>query len=621
MTYHEQQSFRDCQTRPVPISPIEHPSGELAERSFTATEEVLSSRGCSVSPKQAAALRDFLVCLEAMADGVCDRKYHLSGLDTGLGKTTGVTSFLKCLLRSKKHDEVSVVVFLSRLSEIEHMVKEAELNAADFAVLTADEAINQLSATPVAQARVLFTTQQMLSRRGRSTNFTDAEDFYYEGQVRGVRIWDEALDEHQIVCLSVDEIPRLIGCCRPVDDTIVETLTGFYDRARVASAGAIISVPDVAKAMKRVSAFYTELGEFQSIVDRMAAMSGKSVLVENGRGTERVLYWYCDALPAGLAPMLVLDASGDVKGTYTLSENRGRIKRLKSARKDYSKLTIHVLSIGAGIDSWRAAKNGSRLSAEILEMLAVDPDNPWLIISHKASALSDPKRQLWNVLSASQRETVQFCPYGQHHGTNAFRDVSNLIVAGVMSHPPAYIRVLTYASFGASVGAELPPAAFDKVRSGELGHCVVQAIGRGVSRNAIGGVASPCTVYLIVSKHSKIREKLHEWFPNCAIKEWRPKLAKLSGHVEVAVAYLDDRFSCDPETVISFNEVMTHVGITDKSNFRKCLREHADFRQALSDRQIEEVKVGKGKGRNSFSMVKSDFSPIEQEAEVYEAKI
>jgi hypothetical protein len=53
----------------------------------------------------------------------------------------------------------------AQLEEIERLVKEMGLDKADFAVLTRDDKLNGLSSTPETEARVLFTTHNMIRSR------------------------------------------------------------------------------------------------------------------------------------------------------------------------------------------------------------------------------------------------------------------------------------------------------------------------------------------------------------------------------------------------------------------------------------------------------------------------
>lgn len=137
---------------------------------------------------------------------------------------------------------------------------------------------------------------------------------------------------------------------------------------------------------------------------------------------------------------------------------------------------------------------------------------------------------------------------------------------------------------------------------------VVQAVGRGSSRGCQEGKCQPCDVYLIADKKSGIREELKEWFPGCQLRTWTPMHRRLRGRVAKAVAFIKDRLAVDPTAPVMFAEVMEHLGETDLSNFNRTIRKHEDFRSAIDDLGLHEVKIGKGRGKNAFERL---FSPVE----------
>jgi hypothetical protein len=137
---------------------------------------------------------------------------------------------------------------------------------------------------------------------------------------------------------------------------------------------------------------------------------------------------------------------------------------------------------------------------------------------------------------------------------------------------------------------------------------VVQAVGRGSSRGCQDGKCQPCDVYLIADKKSGIRGELKRWFPGCQLRTWKPLLRRLKGRVAKAVTLLKDRLGVDPASPIMFADVMEHLGETDLSNFNRTIRKHEDFRSAIDDLGLHEVKIGKGRGKNAFQRL---FSPAE----------
>jgi hypothetical protein len=78
-------------------------------------------------------------------------------------------------------------------------------------------------------------------------------------------------------------------------------------------------------------------------------LSGKTVAVRQDGPYGNTVLDYHETLPEGLAPMVVLDASGRVRETYSQwEENRGGLTRLTAAPKRYDNLTVHRWRTGGG---------------------------------------------------------------------------------------------------------------------------------------------------------------------------------------------------------------------------------------------------------------------------------
>ncbi|MCA1806746.1 MAG: hypothetical protein LC687_02620, partial [Actinobacteria bacterium] len=146
-------------------------------------------------PDMEEGLRDLAQALEAMAEGRLPQYYHLSSLDPGVGKTTMMKHFIRHLLESLQHDDVSVMVCVSRIDEVRKIIAALSDDIDNVGVLIGkdNEDVTALTQTDPTEARVLITTQQMIERRchgGRC--FRDVSAFHHRGQPRQVRIWDEA---------------------------------------------------------------------------------------------------------------------------------------------------------------------------------------------------------------------------------------------------------------------------------------------------------------------------------------------------------------------------------------------------------------------------------------------
>lgn len=336
----------------------------------------LNRYGQTLSSSQWRGLSDVVGTLNAMLNGACPPKIHLSSLDPGMGKTTALIQFIKEVTRSPDHGHDGVIVFLSRKDEIARLVEEADLHTDHFAVLTADDACNALSSTPVDSAQVLFTTQQMLTHRCKGDSFTRCEAFFYLSRPRSVRVWDETLAPGEVVALSSDDLGALLPFLRRATTKIADQVQDLHGRLITTNHGTVITMP-VFEGLTRLGSGEDGGDVLNRNLDALAAMSGQPVRVFSGQGKQMIALNIRDALPTDMAPLLVLDASGSVRETYRCWERyRGGLTRLASARKDYSALDVQVLDQGAAKDSWR--ENGERLAIEVAAVIDSKPDEPFV---------------------------------------------------------------------------------------------------------------------------------------------------------------------------------------------------------------------------------------------------
>jgi hypothetical protein len=104
---------------------------------------------------------------------------------------------------------------------------------------------------------------------------------------------------------------------------------------------------------------------------------------------------FTEALPADLAPCVILDASGRVRSTYDQwATYRRTLRRLKGARKDYSNLTIWRWNRSTSQSAWAAWSQETEthprkvtideLVEGIAEIIGTRPEHePFLIVTHK----------------------------------------------------------------------------------------------------------------------------------------------------------------------------------------------------------------------------------------------
>ncbi|MCA1806812.1 MAG: DEAD/DEAH box helicase family protein, partial [Actinobacteria bacterium] len=129
----------------------------------------LQQYGQTLCPNMEEGLRDLAQALEAMAEGRLSRRYHLSSLDPGAGKTTMMKHFIRHLLGSSQHDDVSVMVCVSRIDEVKKKIRALSDDIHNVGVLIGrdnnEDVTAALTQTDATEARILITTQQMIEQR------------------------------------------------------------------------------------------------------------------------------------------------------------------------------------------------------------------------------------------------------------------------------------------------------------------------------------------------------------------------------------------------------------------------------------------------------------------------
>jgi hypothetical protein len=109
-----------------------------------------------------------------MAEGRATSDYFYSSLATGMGKTSVLLESIRQMRKDPAYSEVGIVVFCSRLDQIERMIAELGLSREEFAVETgqANTELNQRGrghfnkkgnwVSDHQMAPILFTTQAKL---------------------------------------------------------------------------------------------------------------------------------------------------------------------------------------------------------------------------------------------------------------------------------------------------------------------------------------------------------------------------------------------------------------------------------------------------------------------------
>ena len=246
----------------------------------------------------------------------------------------------------------------------------------------------------------------------------------------------------------------------------------------------------------------------------------------------------------------------------------------------------------------------------IAQTIMTRPMENWLVVHHKDKGREDFQNDLVEHIPSAVFERVHFLHWGDHHGTNAFAHVENVILAGTWFFPEYVYEGLARLSAGKCDEEEVGPPLLRKVKKGEHAHAILQALCRTAVRGITkDGKCQPCQAYIIASKRSGIPELLTKLFPGCALRDWTPTPRTLKGKLKLAVEYLDGFFDVDPTGILTFKELAFAVGM-ERKNFNRVIRHDQRFQDAIHARNLEEVEVGARRSKGLAALT-SPF-PVEE---------
>jgi hypothetical protein len=581
----------------------------LADDTIAPLRATFATFNHSPSDAQWEALKAIVEILGGMATGSCPPFPHLSALDPGVGKTQAVVHFLRTLLASPDHRDVGVLICIQRLEQITSMVADAGLNEDDFAVFTSDPTMNALgrSCGQRHKARALFTTHAMLERRiAREHSFEAVSDFYFRDRVRAVRVWDEALVPGKPLTVSRWDISHLFRYLKSDYSSLVADLEELAGHLRTEPNGNRVEIPDLA-ARHAVSIDHIRPllrgPDAEIIAEALWHLFGRVVTVRQDAGVEvdetgsmrrgNTILDYHNNIPKDLWPVLILDASGRVRTTYKLwEERRMGLIRLPEGPKRYDGHTVHLWSTAGSKTAWK--KNGRLLVDGIADTIRQRLDEEWLLIVHKETSIRgfDVAEEVRNALPLDAR--VSFTTWGKHDATNEFANIPNVILGGTLFLPRSFSEALgrCAAGFPSSRGS-FAQADINEVEIGEHHHRILQAVCRGKVRKCEGDRCPSHThTYIIAAPRSQIGKTIDKVLPGATMVPWLPGARKESKGrkaeiLNAIVSSIGDR--------VAAIDVMKRVGWSTtrngKGDFKTLIRDNADFQLALAEAGFEEVRA------------------------------
>jgi len=528
--------------------------GELCTRSMQALRKQFKSKEYETNPSEPEweGLEQITLAIEGMAEGTLKPEFHISSLSCGVGKTSAVCCAVSEMMKLKnKYKDTSVIIFLSRCEEIKSLVKAMGLKDADFAV-SVDKAgpyadRNDWGTGNPNTGRVLFTTQQRLRLYLQSRDtFADLEGFHFKGNVRQVRVWDEAILPANTLTLNAFEIARLLLGCIKRDKTIAEFLKIWTERLDYES-GVIEFDPDKLIKALPLNTWLSWFGkDDQDIAATVHKLSGETVSVRIDQDKGNVVH-YEDAFPADFAPLLILDASGLLRETYKQwFKSRGNLVPLFSPQKNFSRLQIRHWDHAAGRSGepaylnkiWEEVASGVALKIKELEgdVLVVH-----FLPSPQVRDFAARIRQRTN-----NKPHVHFTTWGQHTATNDYRDCRHVILAGILQYGAHDIEALGRGARAMDPYAKFTDDDHTEIREGEAKHNILQAASRGATRQSdLNQCPEGCTLWAVFTSHPTTglrRELLSEIFQGADVQGWlplggverkKPRLLQAREHLEL----------------------------------------------------------------------------------------
>lgn len=537
---------------------LEASEGRLKEKIMSALRARFRGYGHCPSEQHWAGLDAVAEFVQQMADGTAKPHFAYSALPTGMGKTSLVIEAVRALVSDPHYRDVGVVIFVNLLEQIPILVRDMGLQPDQFAVVTGanNEELNQMGRGHFSKtgsgnwisehhrAQVLFTTQQKLLHIAKHKK--DFETFFKfdptgEGEKvpRRVRIWDEAILPAKTEVLSRDNILKFID--RLITHDLPRHAEQYFDWLQNDFGDDIAVAPDP------FDLHWITFEEAQTIaasglfVDdetgaTLARLSGKKVRVFHddisGSGQASAI-GYTDVLPDNFAPLLVLDASGQLRVTYKAwAEGRGDLVQLPSAGKSYRNLRIHHWDRAAGLAVHRDNAEVEELAKGVLCAFQEVPAREMLLIVHRLpekeyASLADRIRAKAKAeYGQAGLERLRFVTWGRHMASNAFADIRHVVAIGMLQYPPPVIEATWRAANGTPIEKDVTSEEFEATRLGEVKHHLFQAVGRGAVRRCVDGdVPEGCKLWVIYSTHGRMqipRTLLGEVFPGATVEAWEP---------------------------------------------------------------------------------------------------
>jgi hypothetical protein len=579
----------------------------LAASALDGVQSFLQSGNSDLTGPGLQAVTALLRTLEDGLRSNLPGSYFLASLDPGMGKTLTVTEFLKAWKANGYSPSSSVLVCVARREEIGRYMTDAGLTKDEVAVVTSynrNEDFEDWRQRGVAEdqhqsARIMFTTHAMVQSRTKNRGFATLREFYFEGAPRALRVWDESMVPDAPPLIRMDDLALLAAPLRHKHPAFVKALQAFQMAVWSAPEGEMITIPTdlsvLAEAASKADSGHKEL------LKQLAALGDQELMLLDGDNGDMNLVGAARSMANGLAPALILDASGRVRRTYDLwSEHRGQLVRLPAAHNDYRQLEVHLWQRGSGKNTLNQPGRRLEIADAVAKVINDDPDRDaqWLIVHYKADQDIFPMIQ--DRVEHGATERLKKLTWGRHQATNEFLHVRNVVVIGQLTY-----RKLDYLAL-ACAASGLRPAELgddfdvDDLRWSEFQHHLLQALCRASVRKGANGIAGACRAYVIATPDRQQTEvRVRETFPGCQLHAWEPVQRGPSATVQEAMAFLRKHLPLGLMDSVSKRQVREHLGIEAK-NFGRDVVSDKHFQAFLKAQGMDETHHGFRRKRATF---------------------
>lgn len=578
----------------------------LVARTLRTLEDTFAHRGHDPSPTQWAALVDLVKAYDAMATGKAPKRVMLSSLDPGIGKTSTLKAYLHHLLGGPAMQDCGVLIAMFTLDEINRFVSEVAIPDDMLAVWTSDKNLNALGRADIENAQVLITTHARVENELDGQEFWSASSLYFKGQPRRLKVWDEAFMPSRPLTLSVDDVMSALKVLRMVSQDVRNAVKKVFDRIEELEDGEVVTVPDFlhdnevsANDLLAAAHAYRPRNEndkamqdaMVSLLSDLALVSGRRVRVFRDGRYGNTTIDFVDTLPEDIAPVVVLDASGRVRHTYSdMERERQTLVRLKSAPKSYRNLTVHLWKRGGGKSSWKGRQEQEELAAGIVKTVMTKPTEDWLVIHHKpAKGVFDLQARLKRVLKPAVFSKVKFISWGKHKATNEAEHIPNIILAGTLFLRPSQYAATKHAASGVPVHVKrYSKQELETFQMGEHASDILQGLCRGKVRKSLGDTCPPCDAYVIAADRTGIPGALPHIFPDVKLVQWNPLPPTLKRLQKRAFNVLDKwSKTAAPGDVFTFKELSQELNVTTRQ-LKDDVRRSVSFNEALASIGLSE---------------------------------